>query len=41
MEYINTMCGQNAALFNVKSGGAYSYHCALNELIFWEIMKTA
>jgi hypothetical protein len=24
---INTLCGQNVELVNVKSGGAYSNHC--------------
>jgi hypothetical protein len=26
---INILCGQNANILNVKTGGAYSYHCAL------------
>jgi hypothetical protein len=26
---INTLCGQNAELVNVKTGGTYSYHWAL------------
>jgi hypothetical protein len=25
MEHINTLCGQNAKLFNVKTGGTYTY----------------
>jgi hypothetical protein len=29
MKRINTLCGQNAELLNVKPGGTYSYHCAL------------
>jgi hypothetical protein len=28
-EHINTLCRQNAELFNVEAGGPYSYHCAL------------
>jgi hypothetical protein len=28
MKPINTLCGQNAELLNVKVGGTYSYHCA-------------
>lgn len=24
---INTVCGQNAKLLNVKADGSYSYHC--------------
>ena len=28
-KHINTLCGQNVELLNVKSGGAYSYHLAL------------
>jgi uracil DNA glycosylase len=28
-KHINTTWGQNAELLNVKSGGTYSYHCAL------------
>jgi hypothetical protein len=26
---INTLCGQNVELLNVKPGGTYSDHCAL------------
>jgi hypothetical protein len=26
---INTLCGKNTELLNVKGGGACSYHCAL------------
>jgi hypothetical protein len=26
---INTLCGKNAELLNVKAGGTYSYRCAL------------
>jgi hypothetical protein len=26
---INTLCGQNVELLNLKTGGTYSYHCAL------------
>ena len=26
---INTLCGQNVELLNVKTGGTYSYHWAL------------
>jgi hypothetical protein len=29
MKYLNNLCGQNAELFNVKAGGACSYHWAL------------
>jgi len=28
-EYINTLCGQNVELLNVKPGGTYSDHLAL------------
>jgi hypothetical protein len=28
-KHINTLCGQNVGLLNVKPGGAYSYACAL------------
>ena len=27
-KHINTLCGQNVELFNVKPGGTYSDHCA-------------
>jgi hypothetical protein len=27
-KHINTLCGQNAELLNVKAGGTYSYHYA-------------
>jgi hypothetical protein len=27
---INKHCGQNAELLNIKVGGIYNYHCALN-----------
>jgi hypothetical protein len=29
-KYINIFSGQNVELMNVKAGGPYSYHCALN-----------
>jgi hypothetical protein len=29
MEHINTLCGQNADLLNIKAGGTYSYRCVL------------
>jgi hypothetical protein len=29
MKSINTVCGQNAKLFNVKRGSAYIDHCPL------------
>ena len=29
MQRTNTVCGENAVYFNVKTGGAYSYHCPL------------
>ena len=29
-KHINTLCGQNVELFNVKSGGTYSDHCAVH-----------
>jgi hypothetical protein len=29
MKHTNTICGQNAELFNVKPGGRHTYHCAL------------
>jgi hypothetical protein len=28
-KHINTLCGQNEELLNVKPGGAYSYHWAV------------
>jgi hypothetical protein len=28
-EHVNTLCGQNVQLLNVKSGGVYSKRCAL------------
>jgi hypothetical protein len=28
IKYINTHCGQNEVLLNVKAGGTYSYHWA-------------
>jgi hypothetical protein len=34
MKHVNTLCGQNVELLNVKAGGTYSYHCALTE---WHI----
>ena len=27
-KHINTLCGQNVELLNVKPGGTYSNHCA-------------
>jgi hypothetical protein len=30
---INTLCGQNALLLNVKKGGTYSYHWILKGLL--------
>ena len=29
-KHINTLCGQNVELFNVKSSGTYSDHCAVH-----------
>jgi hypothetical protein len=29
MERTNTLCGQNAYIFNVKDGGTYRHHYAL------------
>jgi hypothetical protein len=29
MKLINTLCGQNSFLFDIKAGGTYSYHWAL------------
>ena len=29
-EHINTLCGQNGEFMNVKLGGTYSNHWALN-----------
>jgi hypothetical protein len=26
-KHVNTLCGQNAVLLNVKVSGTYSYHC--------------
>jgi len=31
-KHINTLCGQNVELFNVKPGGTYSDHWALTVL---------
>ena len=28
-KHINTLCGQNVELLNVKPGGTYSDHCAV------------
>jgi hypothetical protein len=28
---MNTLCGQNAQILNIKVGGTYSYHYALND----------
>ena len=28
MKHINTLCGQNVELLNVKPGGTYNNHCA-------------
>ena len=35
---INTLCGQNIELLNVKTGGTYSSHLAVEELMetCWE-----
>jgi hypothetical protein len=30
MKHTNTLCRQNAELFNVKAGGTYNNQCALN-----------
>jgi hypothetical protein len=30
MKHINTLCEQKAELVNVKAGGKYSFHWALN-----------
>jgi hypothetical protein len=30
-KHINTLCGQNVELMNVKPGGTWSNHWALNE----------
>jgi hypothetical protein len=38
---INTLCGQYAELFNVKEGGTYSYHCAINSTTGFESAYTA
>jgi len=29
-KHINTVCGQNVELLNVKLGGTYSDHCTVN-----------
>ena len=29
-KHINTLCGQNVELLNVKPGGTYSDHCAVH-----------
>jgi hypothetical protein len=31
-KHVNTLCGQNAEFFNVKSGGTCSNHFALEDL---------
>jgi len=31
-KHINTVCGQNAELLNVKPGGTYSDHCTVHIL---------
>ena len=31
-KHINTLCGQNVELLNVKHGGTHSNHCAFNRL---------
>ena len=31
-KHINTLCGQNVEIFNVKIGGKYSNRCVLSEL---------
>jgi hypothetical protein len=28
-EHTDTLCGQNAEIFNAKAGGKCNYHCAL------------
>ena len=28
-KHVNILCGQNTKIFNIKVGGTYSYHCAL------------
>jgi hypothetical protein len=33
-KHINTLCGQNVELLNVKGGGTYSNHWALNGSVF-------
>jgi hypothetical protein len=30
IKHINTLCGQNVELLNVKPSGTYSYHWAVN-----------
>jgi hypothetical protein len=32
-KHINTLCGQNVELLNVKPGGTYSNHWALNAYV--------
>ena len=32
-KHINTLCGQNVELLNVKLGGTYSKHCVLKGLL--------
>jgi hypothetical protein len=39
-EHTDTLCGQNAELFNVKSDGMYGYHCTFNTLIIPYISTT-
>jgi len=34
-KHINTLCGQNVELLNVKPGGTYSYHWALEGYARW------
>jgi hypothetical protein len=31
-EHTDALCGQNAQFGNIKAGGTYSNHCALNQL---------
>src|SRR5215468_7439803 len=47
-KHINTLCGQNVELLNVKRGGTYSDHCAIEGeisviktsqlMLYWEII---
>jgi hypothetical protein len=39
-KHINTLCGQNVELLNVKPGGAYTYHWALKDYSPYRAVNT-